>query len=526
MKIRLLTLYIICLTCNLLTAQTVQWSVKPTYSSLEEYVGKLYKYRENGKVGLVDISGKVLVEAKYDSITPFIDYHALALDFQGGKYMLKGIIDQNNFKMIEVSDVYFISKYSYFSEGKLVVSSNKGKYGYMLTDGSLLVECKYEEAFPYYQNRALVYKKKGKDEIYLTEDGTTPLVFGKMREGSLLSNCYKSFNEDGLTLVALNYKYRIINLNGKEIESFGFEEKEKAMSKCPERKLEPICTDNFLPIPIESDVLAVKGEQGLFGFQVKGNDDWCVPSQFSEACSFKEGYARVKKDGKYGVLKLISDVSYNGSLLQNQMKVIHGKSDSLKYTLNLPKQLGKVGWKLDVEDVVGSSQPFVANNEKDKILVAFKPHLGNKESEKNYKFSLSLDDILLWEDFETVTFEYLYPISVSFDIPIVNKDKHECFSNGYYGLDQDNQLNVYSELTNNSSEDVEIQVKVWAKYKNTSENLKTIPEVSGKIILKANSVKKFKAIIGNVEREGELEVFVQLFNIGVKQNIIKVRPLG
>ena len=86
MKVRLLTLYIICLTCNLLTAQTVQWSVKPTYSSLEEYVGKLYKYRENGKVGLVDISGKVLVEAKYDSITPFIDYHALALDFQGGNY--------------------------------------------------------------------------------------------------------------------------------------------------------------------------------------------------------------------------------------------------------------------------------------------------------------------------------------------------------------------------------------------------------------------------------------------------------
>ena len=171
MKVRLLTLYIICHFCNLLSAQTVQWSVKPTYSSLEEYVGKLYKYRENGKVGLVDISGKVLIEAKYDSITPFIDYHALALDFQGGKYMLKGIIDQNYFKMIEVSDGYFISKYSYFSEGKLVVSSNNGKYGYMLTDGSLLVECKYEEAFPYYQNRALVYKIKGKNEIYITEDG-------------------------------------------------------------------------------------------------------------------------------------------------------------------------------------------------------------------------------------------------------------------------------------------------------------------------------------------------------------------
>ena len=524
MRIRLLTLYIICLTCNLLTAQTVQWTVKPTYSSLEEYVGKLYKYRENGKVGLVDISGKVLVEAKYDSITPFIDYHALALDFQGGKYMLKGIINQNNFKMIEVFDEYFISKYSYFSEGKLVVSNNNGKYGYMLTDGSLLVECQYEEAFPYFQNRALVYKKKGKDEIYLMEDGK-PLIPELIRRKGPFSQCYKSFNEKGFSLVYSDYRWRIINLNGKEIESFPSEQKERAKTKCPERKLEPIYTENFLSIPIESDVLAVKDEQGLFGFQVKGNNDRCVPAQFSEAYSFKEGYARVKKDGKYGVLKLLSDVSFNGSLLQNQMKVIHGKSDSLKYTLNLPNQLSKVGWKLDVEDVLGSPQPYVVNRVKDGVQISFKPHLSNKEPEKNYKFSLSLDDILLWEDFETVAFEYLYPINVSFDIPIVNKDKHECFSNGYYGLDQDNQLNVYSELTNNSDEDVEIQVKVWAKYKNTSENLKTIPEVSGKIVLKANSMKKFKAIVGNLEREGELEVYVQLFNIGVKQNIIKVKPL-
>ena len=525
MRIRLLTLYIICLTCNLLAAQTVQWSVKPTYSSLEEYVGKLYKYRENGKVGLVDISGKVLVEVKYDSITPFIDYHALALDFQGGNCMLKGIVNQNNFNMVEVSDGYFLSqKYPYFSEGKLVVSSNNGKYGYMLTDGSLLVECQYEEAFPFYQDRALVYKKKGKDEIYLTKNGEK-LIPELIREKGPFSCCYKSFNEKGQSLVFCDYKWRIINLEGKVIESFDWDEEEKAKSKCKERKLEPIYTDNLLSIPIESEILAVKNEQGLFGFQVKGENDWCVPAQFSEAYSFKDGYAKVKKYGKYGILKLKSDVSFNGSLLQNQVKVIHGKSDSLKYMLNLPQQLGKVEWKLEVEDVVGSPQPYVVNKVTDGIQVAFKPQLSNKEPEKNYKFSLSQEGILLWEDFETVSFEYLYPISVSFDIPIVNKDKHECFSNGYYGLDQDNQLNVYSELTNNSGEDVEIQVKVWAKYKNTSEILKTIPEISGKMILKANSVKKFKAIIGDLEREGELEVYVQLFNIGVKQNIIKVKPL-
>ena len=136
MRIKLLTLVFICQICNLLTAQTVQWSVKPTYSSLEEYVGKLYKYHENGKVGLVDISGKVLVEAKYDSITRFIDYYALA--YSNG--MLKGIINQNTLKLVEVPDGYFPSKsYSFFSEGKLVVYDTSRKYGYMQTDGSLFM---------------------------------------------------------------------------------------------------------------------------------------------------------------------------------------------------------------------------------------------------------------------------------------------------------------------------------------------------------------------------------------------------
>ena len=51
-------------------AQTVTWSIPPTYDLLEEY-GTLYKIREHGKVGLVDMTGKSIITAQYDSITPF-----------------------------------------------------------------------------------------------------------------------------------------------------------------------------------------------------------------------------------------------------------------------------------------------------------------------------------------------------------------------------------------------------------------------------------------------------------------------
>ena len=52
--------------------------------------------------------------------------------------MLKGIINQNNLKLVEVPDGYFPSKdYPFFSEGKLVVYDTSRKYGYMQTpDGN------------------------------------------------------------------------------------------------------------------------------------------------------------------------------------------------------------------------------------------------------------------------------------------------------------------------------------------------------------------------------------------------------
>lgn len=43
--------------CCLTQAQTALWSTHPQYDSLEEY-GNLYKIREQGKVGLADITGK------------------------------------------------------------------------------------------------------------------------------------------------------------------------------------------------------------------------------------------------------------------------------------------------------------------------------------------------------------------------------------------------------------------------------------------------------------------------------------
>ena len=147
--------------CCLTQAQTALWSTTPQYESLEEY-GNLYKIRKQGKVGLADITGKELIPAEYDSITPFYGYFALALQYEKEKYVVKGIISQKTYEKIDVTGQYYINeKYPFFLENKLVIFDANNKYGYLQTDGTLFKECQYYRTYPFYEGLACVYKKKG-----------------------------------------------------------------------------------------------------------------------------------------------------------------------------------------------------------------------------------------------------------------------------------------------------------------------------------------------------------------------------
>lgn len=520
MKVRLLTLYIICLTCNLLTAQTVQWSVKPTYSSLEEYVGKLYKYRENGKVGLVDISGKVLVEAKYDSITPFIDYHALALDFQGGNYMLKGIINQYNLKLVEVPLGYFPSKdYPFFSESKLVVYDTNRKYGYLQTDGSFFVKCEYYEAFPFYHGRAFVSKNLKVGE-YLKDDGSDFKTEPEYDGGLLFpANC-SDFNEDGLALIEAKMPdysrpKLIIDINGKEVKGAKIEKYKVRTSFSSE-------TSGMLELPSTSHVLPVEAH-GLYGFQNEGSDTLCVPAQFLEASSFKDGYAKVMQSGKYGILKLIPDASFYGKPIQQTMEVLNGKVDSLTYILNLPQQFIGKDWELIINDDLGLPlNHSIKKNVNGSNLITILPDVKDKKKEAKYSLSLYVDDLLLWQDFVEVSFTYRFQNNVFASVPKV-AEGYNIDGDGCYLADQYDKLEVSSLIENKSDEDIWTQVIMGAKDKNSQKELSVKEE---KVKIKANSTYIYVLEIENIRQKYELDVYIHLPEKNVRVNkLIKVKHI-
>ena len=64
-----------------LSAQTVQWAVRPTSAQIENY-GSLLKVKKGGKCGLVNMNDQEIVPVQYDSISPFRDLYSKGICYQ------------------------------------------------------------------------------------------------------------------------------------------------------------------------------------------------------------------------------------------------------------------------------------------------------------------------------------------------------------------------------------------------------------------------------------------------------------
>lgn len=495
-------------------AQSVQWSVSPAYSSLEEYAGSIYKIRENGKVGLADISGRLLIPASYDSITPFTEKHALALDYEAGNYAIKGIINQFNFNMITVNGNYYISKeYPFFSEGKLVIYDANGLYGYLKTDGSLFKECEFYKTYPFYWERACTYIKtdEGVKVRYLKEDGSWLRTELEKDSYILHTQPCTSFNEDGLarigglSAVTKSSKIVIINKEGNKIKM--------SAGKYKERKTFPQSTNSEITTPAEDGINPIR-ENLLYGYINSQNDIQCIPAQFTEAYPFRGGYAKVKHGEKYGVLKLIPG-TFSGQMPLKEIKITNNKSEKVTYAITTPPLWNKGNMELTMDDGKGNIkilEPTISTDENQSY--SFNPMPVKKEKAITYKFSLRCDGLLLLEDTQTVSLHYINPITITVSElhPDSSFKKDE---NGRYWADINGKVIVCSIIENKTTEPVNLTVTIGG------DGLETKQEP---IVLSGKSQKEFSIEISNITQNKDVNVFIQTSNGVKRSNIIKVKP--
>lgn len=243
------------------------------YSSVFTYIGEYAKVLKNGKWGLIDQSGKLIIDCKFESISSYFQ-QGLAPVKLNGKY---GYIDKKGNIVIECK----FDDANDFSDNGLAVVGKDDKYGYINTAGKFVIDNEFDDASDFDVPGIAKVEKDGK-KFYIDEDGRT-LPFDEVR----------GVAKNGLSAVRKGTKWGFINLKRKVVIDFQFDG----------------VTD------FSDDGLAGVNKDGKRGYiDITGKP--VIDFQFDQVWGFYKGYGTVLKNKKLGVIdktgKIVVDFIYDG----------------------------------------------------------------------------------------------------------------------------------------------------------------------------------------------------------------------
>lgn len=382
-------------------AQSAKWAIKPEYPFLDRFADNIYKVRSGNKVGLLNISGKLILPVSYDSITNFSKGYALALNYYNGKYQIKSIICESNYSVNHIQGEYYLGKYSSFSEEKLCVSNSKGLWGFLTPGGELAIECKYASVHPFCDEYASV-TLKDKRVIYINDQGQIMQI----EPGDGIIYFGSSFSNGEAVAYTIDRKGYVINKSGQTVRSYKV--------SVDQIKVDPInyCIYNGTPQSTDKPALSIKYDgpttfvkNGLYGY--KNGSIIVLPAQFSKAEPFSNGYAKVCLNDKYGILKLI-DGTFSGSADKTSLNVnYNGEADKFNYIINIPSEWK--GQKMDlnlIDKTTGSKENGLSNATGSCSSFSFTPVINDKTVKGDYDLTLSSDGLLLWTSMQSLSFNH------------------------------------------------------------------------------------------------------------------------
>lgn len=399
---------ILCTTALDSYAKTVIWSVKPIYETIKPYSQGLYLCQLNGKWGVVDANGRTILPNQYDFITASHSGIGLFGIVEGSKNRLNGFIRSDG-TCTSVNGKYYVNpNFPYFSEGKLCVSDPSGKQGFMNESGNIVIKCQFDVVRPFKEGLSSI--RKGHWVYYIRENyDVAPdqnVVYTEWRNGQITEG--SSF-KNGEAVVGYGGKYRVIDMQGRELRSF-------SASKW---RINPIDytiaysdadfqdeAESFAPQYSSIEVFSIDGK---YGFRLDG--EVILAPVLSNASPVDLHQISIAAyNGKTGLLKVI-DGSIKSSLLLNGRTAEHirvgmkDKTDMLQYLIALPEQyIGHIKLLVDkgngnFEDVSSS-----ATIDGGKLTYGFYPEIGNKDKVKDLRCRL------LYEGMEVLNKEFTLSI--------------------------------------------------------------------------------------------------------------------
>ncbi len=174
------------------------------------YEKSCLKVQKDGKYGLIDLSGKVLLSCEYDWVEPIIHESNSLITIKDGK---KGLVSTTGSVIIEnlYSDIKALTeKY----EDGYIVKNDQGKVGVIGTNKKVILPLEYDEIKNVTSDSTYIVKKNGKWKILNAQ-----------------TNEENDFNYDDATQIINGYitvksngKYGIITTKGEETVAPNYED--------------------------------------------------------------------------------------------------------------------------------------------------------------------------------------------------------------------------------------------------------------------------------------------------------------
>lgn len=325
------------------------------------YENNVLKVKQNGKYGLINLTGKELLPCEYEEIMAVEGIQNTFKVKKEGKY---GVVNQEGTKLVETQykDIQRLGK---DNKAGFVVQAEDGKYGIVDYSQTQIIEAKYDKIETIYGNDYYVVEKDGK-QILVKKDGIEVLTtgfdkiaqilkssdngiiyekdkkYGIMKlDGTITINAeYDDLEEakSGIFIAKQNDKYGIIDINKEQKLPFEYQKisyNEKADIYITENaNFENNIIDNtfntkltgmLIDINDEKEYIEMREEEDYKYYNYKFEEKK-VTDIFTSNTLFID-----KKDGKYGFVdkegNVVVDYKYDDAIRQNSYGYAAVKKD-------------------------------------------------------------------------------------------------------------------------------------------------------------------------------------------------------
>lgn len=202
-----------------LGAQSIHWSIYPSYTAAEPLSDRWIRVADGKGWGIVSAGGEVVRNCEYSSITDFQEGYCLLLkeDRLLGTFSTDG-----TFRPFQ--ELYIDPSYPYFSEGLLAVRDVSSSWTYMTPEGKFPIRNVFQYAGPFSHGLAVVREKNGEGSyLHIDKKGQVSILSSEYADNFLIfaSSFTDLGGQAGALVVDGHSQVSLRSLGGGKLLDFG-----------------------------------------------------------------------------------------------------------------------------------------------------------------------------------------------------------------------------------------------------------------------------------------------------------------